>query len=52
MDLLLRLCDALGPSGNEKEVRDIIMKEMKGHVSKMHVDKFGNLICHKKRERS
>jgi len=48
MDLLLRLSNALGPSGREKEVRDLVMKEIKPHVDKMFIDKFGNLICHKK----
>lgn len=46
--LLAKLMDALGPSGNEQEVRLLIMKEMKDHVDDLWIDKFGNLICHKK----
>ena len=46
-ELLMRLMDASGISGNEQEVRSIILKEMKKYVSSCKVDKFGNLICHK-----
>ena len=48
VNLLMRLMDTLGPSGREQEVRLIIMKEIKKYVDTMEVDKFGNLICHKK----
>ena len=48
MDLLFKLLDAYGPSGNETEVRDLIRKEIKKHVDKVSVDKYGNLIACKK----
>lgn len=46
--LLKRLTEANGVSGNEKEVRDLIIKEIKGHVDSLLVDKIGNIIVHKK----
>lgn len=48
VDLLKRLVDAYGPSGFEYEVREIIMKEMKKYVHDVYVDRFGNLVAHKK----
>jgi endoglucanase len=48
MELLKRLVNAFGPSGNEKAVREIIKKEIRPYVDKMWVDSFGNLIAHKK----
>ncbi|MBU0530343.1 MAG: M42 family metallopeptidase [Candidatus Aenigmatarchaeota archaeon] len=48
MDLLKKLSDAHGPSGNEAEVREIIGKEIKKHVDSVVVDRMGNLIAHKK----
>lgn len=48
MKVLHKLIQAVGLSGQEDAVRKIIMKEMKGCVDTMKVDKFGNLICHKK----
>lgn len=48
MDLLQKLVNALGPSGNESTVRNIIMTEIKKHVNSVQIDKMGNLICHKK----
>ncbi|MBI2663345.1 M28 family peptidase [Candidatus Woesearchaeota archaeon] len=48
MELLQRLINAFGPSGNEVAVRNIIMKDIKPYVDKMWVDGFGNLIAHKK----
>jgi len=47
-DLLFRLLDAQGVSGNETEIRSLILTEIKDHVDDMHVDKTGNLIAHKK----
>ena len=46
--LLKTLMEALGPSGSEVPVRTIIMKEIKPYVDELSVDKFGNLIAHKK----
>ncbi|MFH1592668.1 MAG: M20/M25/M40 family metallo-hydrolase [Candidatus Woesearchaeota archaeon] len=47
-DSLLKLINAFGVSGKEMEVRDIITKEIRQHVSSVNTDKMGNLIAHKK----
>ncbi|MEK6852925.1 MAG: M28 family peptidase, partial [Nanoarchaeota archaeon] len=46
--LIERLIDAHGVSGNEEEVRTIIRREIEKYVDETYVDKFGNLIAHKK----
>ena len=46
--LLETLTQTYGPSGNEKAVRDIIIKELDGVVDEMKVDVMGNLIATKK----
>ncbi len=46
--LLEILTQANGVSGNEKEVRDIIFKEVKQYADEIKIDKIGNLIVHKK----
>ncbi len=46
--LLKKLTEASGVSGNEKEVRDIIIDEIKDHVDDLKIDKIGNIIVHKK----
>lgn len=46
--LLKKLTEANGISGNEKEVRDLIIKEVENHVDSIEIDKIGNLIVHKK----
>ncbi len=51
MDLLEKLLNAFGVSGSEGEVRKIILKEIKPYFNKIHVDKLGNLIAHKKGKR-
>jgi tetrahedral aminopeptidase len=48
MELLKKLSETLGPSGREANVRNLIMKEIKPHVDEVYIDKFGNLIAHKK----
>ena len=48
MELLFKLMDALGPSGFEHEVRNIIRKEIKPYVDECYADKFGNLIARRK----
>jgi len=48
MELLKKLLDISGPSGNESDVRALIRKEIKDYVSERYVDKFGNLITRKK----
>ena len=47
-DLMKRLVGALGISGNEEEVRDLIRKEIKPYVDEVYVDNIGNLIAVKK----
>ena len=46
--LLKKLCFAFGPSGNEDEVRDIIINEIKDFADDYYTDKVGNLIAYKK----
>ncbi len=45
--LLKKLTEASGISGNEKEVRDIILDEIKGYVDNIKIDKLGNVIVYK-----
>lgn len=46
--MLKKLLEVNGVSGNEHQVRNIILKEIKKHVKDVNVDKFGNIIAHKK----
>jgi len=46
--LLERLTTACGLPGFEDEVRDIIKKELEGHVDSLKTDRIGNLIVFKK----
>ena len=46
-DLLKRLVDSASISGYEKNIRDLISKEIKPYVDEIKVDKIGNLICKK-----
>ena len=46
--LLKRLTEASGVSGNEKEVRNIILNEIKDFVDEVKVDRLGNIIAYKK----
>ena len=48
MELLLKLMDVSGVSGNEESVRDLISKEIETHVDEISTDKLGNLIAVKK----
>ena len=48
MELLMRLMDAHGVSGDEEEVCEIIQKEIKKYVDDVRVDKLGNLVARKK----
>ncbi|NLW22482.1 MAG: M42 family metallopeptidase [Tissierellia bacterium] len=45
--LLKRLTEASGVSGNEKEVRQIILEEIRGFVDHVSIDRLGNLIAYK-----
>lgn len=47
-ELLKKLCDANGISGNEMEVRALIDKEILKYVDETNVDTIGNLVAHKK----
>ena len=46
--LLKRLTEASGVSGNEKEVRDLIISEIKDYVDEIKIDPIGNIIAYKK----
>ncbi|MDA0242481.1 MAG: M42 family peptidase [Chloroflexi bacterium] len=46
--LLQQLTEAVGVSGDEKEVRLLIRDLIQEHVDSWHVDPMGNLIAHKK----
>lgn len=48
MKLLERLISAHGVSGNEKEVRSVIINAIKPFVDDLKVDTSGNVIAHKK----
>ncbi|OFW77397.1 MAG: peptidase M42 [Alicyclobacillus sp. RIFOXYA1_FULL_53_8] len=45
--LLKRLTEAMGPSGFEDEVRDVIREEIAGTVDRHYTDVLGTLICEK-----
>jgi endoglucanase len=46
--LLEKLANARGVSGNEGEVREILIQAIKNHVTEYRVDTLGNLIAYKK----
>lgn len=46
--LLKLLTEASGVSGNEKEVRDLIIDEIKDYVDSVKIDRLGNIIAYKK----
>lgn len=51
MDPLLKaLTEAFGPSGNEEEVRDILISELEQVADGLEVDTMGNLLVHRKGE--
>ncbi len=51
-ELIKRLAEAYGPSGNEGPVRDIIRKEIQGLADSVSVDVLGNLVAQIKPRRS
>ncbi|MFH0948908.1 MAG: M20/M25/M40 family metallo-hydrolase [Candidatus Aenigmatarchaeota archaeon] len=48
MELLKKLMNSFGVSGMEGNVRDLIYQQIRPYVNNIHIDKFGNLIAHKK----
>lgn len=46
--MLKELCNAYGVSGNEEEIRSIIIEAIKPHCHSVKVDKLGNIIALKK----
>ena len=46
-DLLKKLVESPSISGYEKNIRDLISKEIKPYIGEVKVDKIGNLICRK-----
>jgi endoglucanase len=47
-ELIRRLTEAYGPSGNEEQIREIIRREVEPHADEVSVDALGNLIALKK----
>ena len=47
LDLLKRLCETDGASGNEERIRDIIISEIDGFCD-WRIDNLGNIIAFKK----
>ncbi len=50
--LLKRLSNAIGVSGREDEVRNIIREELVNYVDEIRTDSLGNLIVYKKGKKS
>jgi len=48
MKLLRELSEAAGVPGREEEIREIVMRELKGHVDSLSVDTLGNVIASRK----
>ena len=48
MKELMELMDILSVSGNENAIRSYLVKKIRPHCKNIKVDKFGNLIVHKK----
>ncbi len=46
--LLKLLTESSGVSGNEKEVRDLIMDEIRGYSDSIKIDRLGNIIAYNK----
>ena len=51
-ELLGRLSEAFGPSGNEKAVRALVREEIEASVDRIDVDAMGNLIAFKAGDRA
>ena len=48
IDLLRRLCEATGVSGDEAQVREIVLSELKDRVDEIRVDALGNILAMKR----
>jgi|SRR3989344_3703829 len=48
LELMKKLSLTFGPSGNEGEIRSLIKRLVRPYVDELSIDKYGNLICHKK----
>ena len=48
ISLLTRICEAPGASGSEKEIRKLVLAELKGLADEIRVDNMGNVIALKK----
>ena len=51
IELLERLCTACGVSGDEDDIRDIILEEIKPYTDELKVDSLGNILAFKKGSR-
>ncbi len=47
IDLLRELSEAFGPSGYEKEVRQVLRRALEGHADRLWVDALGNLHAYR-----
>ncbi len=47
-ELITELTGAFGVSGNEEEIRELLIKKVKNHVDEIKVDALGNLMAVKK----
>ncbi|MFL0198767.1 M42 family metallopeptidase [Clostridium sp. WILCCON 0269] len=45
--LLEKLCNSIGPSGYEEQIRDVIRDELSTFTENIAVDRMGNIIVHK-----
>lgn len=50
IELLGKLSNAFGPSGNEEDVAQILKTELKGYADKTRIDKLGNILFHHTRK--
>src|SRR3990172_12770428 len=49
-EMLQKLMETIGISGDESEVRNLVMKEIRKHVDEVTIDSVGNVIARKKGE--
>ena len=48
IDLLRELCEAAGVSGEEGEIRDLILRHIRDHVEDIRIDPMGNVLAVKR----